>query len=186
MEKNTNFRENRQLAWIVFAVVIILAVILSGGGGLRSAREKALRVYRAGVDGSGIGVCTDLGKRVECANNLASLAGSYKVGEEVISEINKAASVLDAGESSMSGFSRANTDLTRAVESLYTILENASLSEKDAKYALSEYKEFTSRALTMSRDSYNNEADTFNAILGRFPASIVAKLTRVNALPLFR
>ncbi|MBO4367218.1 MAG: hypothetical protein J5859_00780, partial [Clostridia bacterium] len=102
MEKNTNFRENRQLAWSVFAVVIILAVIISGGGGLRGAREKALRVYRAGADGSGIGVRTDLGKRVECAYNLASLAGNYKdaVSEDRIKAVEAAAKAVgSAGES---------------------------------------------------------------------------------------
>ena len=169
MEKNTNFRENRQLAWIVFAVVIILAVILSGGSGLRKVRETALSVFRSGADGSGICVRTDISKRVECAYNLAGLAANYKdaVSEEHITAVETAAkAVSSAGESDMKALAEANASMTRAVKSLYTDLDNAALSEKDQRYALSEYKEFDSRASIISHDSYNDEADIFNAVLG--------------------
>lgn len=184
----SKINENRPLAFIVLAVVVVLSIFLSGGGGLRELRDDALEVFRLGVNGDGLCVQNDLHQRADCAVNLAALSARYaQIPQETAVKVEQAADSLgNAGEDDTAAMKRANDELGRAVEALYTELENAPLSESDASYALSQYKEFTSRGLTISRDGYNTVAEEFNRTLGVFPANVVGMLSGVGQLSLFR
>lgn len=180
--------ENRPLAFIVLAVVIVLSIALSGGGGLRSLRADVMQVFRTGVNGDGLCVYTDLQERADCAYNLAALALRYNEIPQDIGQKAEAAAneIVNVKNDDTSAMKRANDALGRTVEALYTELENADLSETDATYALSQYKEFTSRGLTISRDGYNSLAEEFNRTIGVFPANLVAMVSGVGQLTLFR
>lgn len=180
--------ENRPLAFIVLAVVVLLSIVLSGGGGLRSERSGAMNSFRFGVNNDGLCIYNDLKARADCAYNLVDLCARYDaIPQEIAQKAEQAADDLcAAGEDDVDALNLANNSLTRAVEALYTEIENASFTETDATFALSQYKEFTSRALTIARDGYNSQAEEFNRILEGFPASLVAKLSGVNKLSLFR
>ena len=180
--------ENRPLACIVLALVILLSIILGGGGALRDVRAQALDVFHYGVNGDSLCIYRDLMARVDCAYNLADTAARYdSIPQENIDKVVEAAEKLDkTDDSDISALNAADDALDRAVESLYTGVENAHLSDADATYALSQYKEFTSRGLTISRDGYNGYAEAFNEMLGAFPASLVGMLSGVRELPLFR
>lgn len=180
--------ENRPLAFAVLAVVVVLGILLSGGGGLRALRAEALETMRVGVNADGLCIYTDLQERADCAVNLAALSTRYaSIPQEVAVKAEEAALELqEAGENDTAAMKRANEALGRAVEALYTELENTALSEPDATYALSQYKEFTSRGLTISRDGYNSLAEEFNRTLGAFPANLVAMVSGVGQLALFR
>ena len=182
------FNENRPVAWIVLALAVVLSIIFSGGGALRSVRAQALDTFHFGVNGDSLCIYNDLKARADCAYNLADTAARYdSIPQEEIDRVVKAAEELDnTDDDDIVALGRANDALDRAVESLYTEIENAALSEKDATFALSQYKEFTSRGLTISRDGYNGQAEAFNELLGGFPASLVGMFSGVRELPLFR
>ena len=180
--------ENRPLAWVVLALVIVRSIISSGGGALRDVRAQALDGFHYGVNGDSLCIYSDLKARADCAYNLADTAARYDtVPQASIDKVTEAAEVLDnTDDSDIAALNAADDALDRAVELLYTELENSSLSDADAKFALSQYKEFTSRGLTISRDGYNGHAGAFNNTLGAFPASFVGMLSGVRELPLFR
>ena len=189
MRKKTKFSENRSLAWTVFAVVVALTVVFSGGGGLRTQRKAASDVFYYGANNDGLCIANDMNERIAAARNLADLAGRYaSVEASFATAVNTAASAAEADAKSgdLASLATENASLGRAVEQLYTELENTALSETDSTFALSQYKEFTSRGLTISRDTYNARAEAFNEVIGSFPASVVARLSGVSGLGLFR
>lgn len=181
-------RENRTLAWIVLAVVVLLSISLSGGTALRKSRAEVMDVFHYGVNNDSLCIYNDLQARVECAFNLASTAGRYEtIAQDAIASAEEAAQELSAvGRDDVGALYSKNTALTRAVETLYTELENAPLSDSDATFALAQYKEFSSRGLTITRDGYNARAEEFNRTLSAFPANLVATLSGVRELALFR
>ncbi len=180
--------ENRPLAWAVLAVVVALSIVLGGGGALRGMRSEALDVFYYGVHGDNLSIYTDLDARIDCAYNLASLADRYgSIPKGYAEEARLYADALKAAEKEdIRAMAADNSVLDISVESLYTELENAALSDTDATFALSQYKEFTSRALTISRDGYNAQAEEFNRQLSAFPANLVAAVSGVRELSLFR
>lgn len=182
------FKENRTIAWIVLACVVLICISQSGGAGLRSLRRTAVDTFHNGVNNDGLSIYNDLQKRVDCAYNLASIADRYdNIPQNFIDEVEQAALSMESdGDSDIVGLKVDNNKLNRAVEDLYTELENTELSQADSTFALGQYKEFTSRGLTITRDGYNSRAEEFNAVLDNFPASLVAKLSGVKALELFR
>ncbi len=189
MFKKQKFSENRSLAWTVFAVVVALTVVFSGGGALRAQRKAAADVFYYGVNNDGLCISADMTERVAAARNLADVAGRYEsVSADLASAVDTAADAAEADAKSgeLSSLATQNAALGRAVEQLYTELENASLSEADTTFALSQYKEFVSRGLTIGRDGYNARAEAFNETISSFPASVVAKVSGVGSLGLFR
>ena len=189
MRKKIKFSENRSLAWTVFAVAVVLTVVFSGGGALRAQRKAAADVFYYGINNDGLCISADMTERIAAARNLADLAGRYEsVSADLASAVDSAADAAeaDAKSGSLSRLATENAALGRAVEQIYTALENASLSEADSTFALSQYKEFTSRGLTISRDGYNARAEAFNETISAFPASMVARFSGVSGLGLFR
>lgn len=188
-EKNkTNFRENRKLAWLVFAVVFALTVIVGGGGALRKEREAVLDVFHYGVHADNLSIFSDLQARVDCTENLVIVSARYTaIDDESVQAAKSAAAALEnARDRDIASMVKQNNELNTAVESLYTELTNTTLSESDGLFALAQYKEFTSRGLTIARDGYNAQADAYNYRLTVFPASLVAAVSGVRQLPLFR
>lgn len=188
MFEKKKFTENRNLAWSVFTVIVILSVILSGGGALKEKRGEVLQVYYYGANDDGLCISGDMAARVECAYNLASTAKRYEAipasAPEAVTQACE--SVKAAEENDIAEIARRNATLTRTVEELYTEIDNADLTSTDKTYALSQYKEFNSRALTISRDVYNARAEEFNGLIDSFPASVVARVAQVGELGLFR
>lgn len=182
-EKYRSFTENRKLGMAVLAVVIILSVLLSGGGKLGAKRGEALDVFKNG-DGYG-SVSDDIARRVECAYDLHSTAARYEaIPADTVRKVETLTAKLEKAEPGTE-MEQLHKDLSRAVEDLYSAIENASLSASDAEYAKGEYKEFVSRGMTMSRDAYNEAAEKYNKLAGGFPAALVAGLTGNGALPVF-
>lgn len=188
MFEKKKFTENRNLAWSVFTVIVILSVIMSGGGALKEMRGDVLEVYYYGANNDGLCIAGDMAARLESAYNLASTAKRYEAIPSSASQAVADAcdSVKAVEENDIAEIARQNASLTRSVEELYTEIDNAQLTEIDKTYALSQYKEFNSRALTISRDVYNARAEEFNAMIDGFPTSVVARVSQVDELGLFR
>lgn len=184
MSDNTRFSENTGIARIVLAVVIILSIMLSGGGALGRLRSDVVDIYSNGIDNDGLCIMHDVSVRSECALNLADLASDYELSPDKISAVKTLASKTGSARDVIS--SSDNDELTRAVEQLYTEMENCEMSDKDASFALGQYKEFKSRASTMANDPYNDKAMEFNSKLSGLPARLASALGRVAEMPVFR
>ncbi len=180
------FKENRTVARIVAVAVIAISILLSGGMGLRSQRSATQSVFSNGVYGDGLSIERDLFERSEAAYNLCSIATKYLGSDNAQLVAVKAARDEISAKDSVSQKAVANKKLGETVEDLYTEIESANLSEQDKQFAYRQYKEFISRGDTIGRDEYNIKAEGFNRECSRFPASLIAKLTGVKPLELFK
>lgn len=174
-----NIKENRLIARIVLAVVIIACILLSGGGRLKSLRNDALDVFY-GQDG----IDFDLTRRCESAQLLAGLAQSYELDEAAVLRVQNAADIA-SGDGDIAARGQANRDLTLAADQLYTLMEKADLSDTDADYAYSLYKDIQSRAQIMSRSEYDAMAAAYNQKINSFPANLIASIMAQGELPAF-
>jgi len=174
-----NIKENRWLARIVLAAVIVACILLSGGGRLKALRSEALDVFYAqdGID-------FDLTRRCESAQLLAALAQSYGLDEAAIARVQTAAEAA-SGDGDIAARGKANRDLTLAADQLYTLMEQADLSDADADYAYSLYKDIQSRAQIMARSEYDAMAAAYNQKIKSFPAGVIASIMAQGELPSF-
>lgn len=179
-----HFSENRKIAWAVFALAILFSLSFSGGGALRNQRSEALDIFYQGAQGDGLCIDRDLKARAEAASNLIDLSEPYGLPADILQQATDARDQLDQAVE-ISELSQANTALQRSIESLYTHLTKAGMSESDSQFAFSQYKEFQSRGDTISRDPYNDFAARFNRELEAFPARFVGTISRVKPLDLF-
>lgn len=179
------FWENRPVAWIVLAVCVVFSLLFSGGQALKDLREQTALTFYQGVNGDGLCIYRDLMVRSECAYNLASTAANYEnIDSALVEKARELSNQLAAATDVQTLFS-VNAQCHRAVEDLYTAMENTALSANDKSFAYREYKEFVSRADTISRDMYNDQAASFNAVLDGFPAGLIGSVTGVEPLALF-
>lgn len=180
------FSENRPLAVALTVLVMALTLVLGGARGLNQLKDSASDVFYRGVTGDGLCIWRDLSARGEAAYNLESIATKYlKADDAQLLAAGQAREAL-AAEQSIAGQYEKNAQLTQAVEDLYTALENAPLSESDRSFAYKQYKEFKSRADTILNDPYNQWAEDFNRQLSGQPAALIARLTGIAPLELFR
>ncbi|NLG25703.1 MAG: hypothetical protein GX558_10130 [Clostridiales bacterium] len=183
--------ENRPLAVAALAIAVLVSVVISGGGALRDERAAVERVFYADR-----GVNADLTVRAEAAYNLASLAGRNGLNAPTIDAVSQAIAALQAA-GSIAGKYEADQALTRAVEDLYTEMENAGLSVSDASFARKQYTNWKSSGMTIAHSvdevgakepgrGYNEKAGQFNRTLQGFPAGLIGALTGVGPLELYR
>lgn len=180
------FSENRTIAWVVFAVCILFSLSFSSERALTNLRRDNERIFYQGTSQS-MGQCIDkhLTTRATSAYNVASVAANYpEINQTLVQEAKDAATQLQDA-SDIAAKNTLNTALNRAVEDLYTAVENTQLSKADKDYAYGQYKEFKGAGDMIGRDEYNKYADEFNAELDYFPASQLAKITGVQPLPRF-
>lgn len=179
------FSENRPLALGILALCVILSLTLSGGGALKNQRDDVANIFYYGASGDGLCIDRDLTVRSEAAYNLASTAALYQgIDAALVANAKDAGNAL-AAAATIEEKAAKNEACQRAVEDLYTALDNAPLSEPDRAFAYKQYKEFQSRKDTISRDPYNQKAEEFNDALSGFPARFVGGLIGVRALSLF-
>lgn len=179
------FGENRLVAWVVFAACVLFSLSFSGGRALSNLRQDIETIFYQGVNGDGLCIDRDLARRAECADNLANTASNYASIDKALVENAREASNQLAAATAISDKYQANQACQRAVEALYAAMENTALSASDDSFAYKEYKEFQSRADTISRDFYNERAAQFNQALSAFPADLIGGLSGVKPLDLF-
>ena len=173
--------ENLHIARAVLAVAIIASILISGGGALSKIKSVATDNFYAQD-----GISFDLIRRGESAQLLATLAQSYSLDESVISRVNSAAQVISDADQSIGDRGKAHTELSLAVDDLYTKLTQANLSEADENYAYSLYKEIQSRAQIIDHSDYDTLAADYNKEASGFPAGLISKLTGLGSLDSFR
>ena len=178
--------KKRSVAWVVFAICVVFSLLFSGGRALFDKRNDTTAVFfDKGVEGDGLCIKRDVIQRGECAYNLAGVAANYPAVDKALVTAAQSASTQVSEARSIPEFRQANDACQRAVEDLYTVLSNMSLSEKDRSFALKQYDEFQSRGSAISRDGFNEKARTFNHDRNQFPANLLAQLTGVKEVDLF-
>lgn len=180
--------ENRTVAWIVFAIVVIASLSLSGNALEKNAlemRDDVLKVFYTGVNGDGLSIDSDLKARAKDAYTLYGIASRYDgIDASLLEKALNAQKALDEAnqlpQTEIRKRSDANAALTLAVEDLYTALNNAPLSDADRRDAKSVYDDFKSHGNTIGRDPYNDLAAQYNADVRKmysgFPANLIGSI----------
>lgn len=176
--------ENRTIAWIVFAMSVVIALSLSGNALKKNALEMRLdtiKVFYTGANADGLSIDSDLKARAKDAYTLIGIAGRYsQIDETIVQAATAAQRAMDEANGlaqlEIKARSQANAQLGRAIEDLYTALNNSALSEADRRDVQSVYDDFKSHGNTIGRDPYNELAAQFNrdadAMYSQFPASM--------------
>ncbi len=183
--------ENRVIAWIVLVLAVLFSVSFSGGGAMKNMRFGTEQIFTDGAQKDGLSINRDLDVRADKAYVMVSIAKKYLAADNasLVAADQACQELTDSSklpaDQRLAGRHTANTKLTRAIEDLYSTLEQTSMTEADKSNVYSAYKEIKSRADTISRDMYNSEARTFNESISKFPANLVAGFTGVKPLQLF-
>lgn len=176
---------NRGVAALIMIVVILLSTFLSANVRLNNKRNNALEVFRNGTGKNDNGIAYCLESRLNSSYSLLAVAKRYcEDSDPSVSMVTDARDRLFKTDSICEKF-RANVELTQAVYSLYLELGNKNLSEADSSYRESLYRDFEAAGKLISASDYNDKADEFNAIIGRFPANFFAMVSFIKPLERF-
>lgn len=174
------------MARIITAVLVLLAILAGGYTSLNSLKSKTELVFINGQNNDGLGIENDLGERIDLAYNLVTIAKKHlDEQDQLIINVLLARDALITAKSPAQKYN-ANMLLTQATTDLYNKLGAINLPEKDESYRKSIYADLSSRNDTISHDGYNAAAQQFNDLLLSFPASIIANLTGIKPVELFR
>lgn len=175
--------KSRKAAFAITAGVMVASTLLGCHRSLAKERNTVLAVFEQGAYGDGIGVGSDLGRQQDVCANLSTVARRYLPGD-------------DADLKALDGFLDQRGDTQdpetvlkerRTAQRVLEKLEEADLSDQDARYVSGFAAELESIALTIAADPYTQLARTFNQkTLGAFPASVLGPLTGVRALPVYQ
>jgi len=180
----SELKNNRKVAVVITVIVMILATLF---GSHRSLVAKAAPIEEYFVNGAdGYSIQRDLDAREALAKNLQTVANRYlSANAEAMTELNDAINTMDRANT-IQEKSNANQKLTAATEHVYLELEGYPLSAADNKYRTQIKTDLASYNQIISHDKYNEMVVEYNRdILGQFPASLLAKMTRVPELPTF-
>ena len=173
--------KNRTVAWVIFALVALSSIGISGRGSLLAAKNAAENVYYHGANNDELCIDYDLKQASEAAKSLAAISQANGI-ETTLSE--KASTVLSTADKSDRYL--AYTEMTEAFYAAYAALGNLKLEDSVSKKVSGLYAEYRSRENTIEHDPYNAAADAFNADLSTFPKNLVSVLGGVGKLEAFR
>ena len=161
---------------VVLAVVIVLSVLLGSHRSLVSERAKVEEQFAP--------IAGDLQDCLDITANVLTVGERY-LEESDLTGLEGSRNML----SDWHGISNGYTAYARLQEEAAAVLdrlEECELTDKDREYVQGFRTDLASEADTISRDGYNNAAETFNSkVLGAFPANILSKLTFVAPAELF-
>ncbi len=182
-----NLLKKRSGAILVLVLVIVFSTIFSAHRSLTSKRSAIEAMLITGVDGSGIGINSDMEKRVDYSRNLIKIARGYEGLDSEIDNLSAACDALASRKGGASESYRLNQALTDAALELYMAAEGK-MSEKDEQYRQELYANISSRNDTITNEAarYNRLALEFNNdILGTFPTNLLRWPALVSDCELF-
>ena len=164
--KSRSFWENRPLAWVGLALIVLLAIFLGANRTVASLSGKVEKAYTERTEAYG-SVAEDLGKYADYASRLSSLAGDG--GEE----LRKALSLFDEEKSSPFGVTHGIDPVHRAAAAVYQTLQTSGEEETAKKATLYFYEMDSTRMRLRNNASYARAAARYNAAVKGFPASLL-------------
>lgn len=182
------FTENRKIAWIVLAVCVLFSIVVLGGSGMVSRREKILDVFYEGAQKDDASHCMDayLDRAFESAQLMAYEARLY-LGDD-----NQSASeileCLDRAEACEEGdtyglYSEWKIIAYQNADQLYNEFYRANLTDAQRKNFKAAYDDFWECERFMQMDPYREMAADFTKeVEDSFPANLVCKIFGVERL----
>lgn len=173
------FKENRALAWILVATVIIASVLISGSVSLSSQRRKVMNSFYDTMD-------NDLNTKSSYADNLSGVASRYlDRNSEYINNMSDARDMLLNAKTPNEKYA-ASVSITNAAAALYDVLGTINLNDTDERLRRSNYADIIAIDDILKRSSFNQDVDKFNEELNKFPANVIASITRIKEAEYFR
>ena len=109
----------------------------------------------------------------EYALRLAQESKQYLSDAEIIDEVLSLADKLNASDG-IDGRYEVYTQLSRAVETMYSHLQSAGASNETG--VTTAYHDYTSAQNLIKNDGYYMEASEYNSTIKAFPANIISKM----------
>ncbi len=173
--------ENRPLACVALALVIVGTLFIGGGNALSSKAKAVAALFSAPSES----ISAELKEMADNAVVMNSIAANAKgANQDYVSAVTDAVEALRAAES-VQAKSAAGDALTAAVENLYSNVSNLKLSDADAEDFKYRYRNYSSASLRISHDGYNEAAQAFNRLKSGFPAGLISALRGIKDAELF-
>ncbi len=153
------------VARAILVVAVLLAVVIGQAKPLFAAQSELKELFFAG-DAYGISAASQLEAKRAAAANLATVAERYAgVDETPVSKSQwNLAQALKT--QSISRILQEDASLTHAATALYAALQEASLSEEDARRVSEQYADFLAAGDRFKRCGFYTAATAFNADFG--------------------
>ena len=171
-----NFLKTRGCAVLVLAAAVV--------GGTLFGAHRSLTAQADKITAQNEYVMKDLNTRVAVGSNFYTVASRYL--PEDAPSMTALRDALDSLSEDVAA-PEGQEALRRALDGISSLPGGLDeLTEKDAEYVSGFQAQLRSVEDTLSRDPYNELAEQFNTeTLGGFPASVLGKLTGVDALPVY-
>ena len=178
-------RDNRVLACIVLAAVIVLCPLLSGSSSLKRQKKAAESIFFSASES----IYAELFEKADNADVMLKIAGQYDtLDQSLLERTQTAADDLRASMDTrdIARIHSLSDQLTGCVEELYAAGSKLTMQGNDADDFRFKYKNFSAADLRISHDPYNDEAAAVREVFNGFPASLIASLCGVHTPELFQ
>lgn len=172
-------KKNKSLLIVVGVVAVLLIYVFATYNSLISKSEK--------VDAQWATVESKLQRRYDLIPNLVnSVQGSMEQEKEVFSNITEARSKM-AGASTVEETAAASTEVESALSRLLVVMENyPDLKSNENVKTLMTQLEGTENRISVERDRYNKEVQSYNVSIKKFPKSLIANMTGFSQKEYFK
>ena len=164
----------------------MVAVILASG--VLGCRRSLLSVRKTAEDyfyGNENSIMSDLEYIGATAINLKTIAiRCIDSNDKTITDLIEARKNLNLAETVSEKYVAAQR-LFDAVTALHDALDPDKMNSTDKNFRSSLYDDIRSAMQRISHSDYNDAAREFNALLGHFPAKLVADMAGIEPLPLY-
>lgn len=181
--EKSGWTENRGIAKIIAALVVIFTVLVMGGIKLDAKRASVKKVFTDGVTENVVAsVLKDIRRASDSANLLSGIAETKLTDDEDVKALRACVAVISETEDEEE-LLRSFSELKRATDNVYTKLEKVALSDADRSNARRAYDNIRSSFNTVGNDPYFARARAFNNDRNAFPARWIALISGVDELP---
>ena len=177
--------QKNSVATLIFVVVVVLSILMSGHIKLNKEAQKVLDVFYYGERNDGLSIYSDLDDLTKCTRDIISL--TQKVvdpGTEELVLLNKAVAAMQSADDPSEYYEAYSTiiDVIDDVSALFVYYcQDDDLSMMFEDYAAI----FASKMSTIGYDPYNRYVREYEKLIDQFPAKWIAKLTFVQEVKPF-
>ena len=177
--------QKNSVATLIFVVVVVLSILMSGHVKLNNEAQKVLDVFYYGERNDGLSIYSDLDDLTKCTRDIISL--TQKVvdpGTEELVILNKAVAAMQSADDPSEYYEAysAILDVIDDVSALFVLY----CQDDDLSMMFDDYAAiFTSKMSTIGYDPYNRYVREYEKLLNQFPAKWIAKLTFVQEVKPF-